>query len=288
MDYRQTIANKYSVRDYKDKTIDAKTAKEIRDYARTCPKLVEDIAVDIRFMDYDMVYRQLDGFAGYKGIMIQAPHYAILLSEKKDHYIENAGYVGEGISLKANELGVSSCWITFKDSKTVIHKLNLVTDKEVVGILALGYGKKARKITTGAVQTGGNYTQADMKKKASLGAGRLPLQKIVYIDQWGQEADVDTLTERALYDPMDYARRAPSTLNRQPWRFLIDGSKIILAVRDDEETNEYEEQIDAGIAMLYFEGVIEQSLCQIQWKLGPADQDYQIPEEYKVVATCEV
>ena len=29
MDYRQTIANKYSVRDYKDKTIDAKTAKEI-------------------------------------------------------------------------------------------------------------------------------------------------------------------------------------------------------------------------------------------------------------------
>ena len=149
-------------------------------------------------------------------------------------------------------------------------------------------GKKARKITTGAVQTGGNYTQVDMKKKASLGAGRLPLQKIVYIDQWGQEADVDTLTERALYDPMDYARRAPSTLNRQPWRFLIDGSKIILAVRDDEETNEYEEQIDAGIAMLYFEGVIEQSLCQIQWKLGPADQDYQIPEEYKVVATCEV
>ena len=87
---------------------------------------------------------------------------------------------------------------------------------------------------------------------------------------------------------MDYARRAPSTLNRQPWRFLIDGSKIILTVRDDEETNEYEEQIDAGIAMLYFEGVIEQSLCQIQWKLGPVEKDYGIPEEYKVVASCEV
>lgn len=95
MDYRQTIADKYSVRDYKDKVIDAKTAKEIRDYARTCPKLVEDIALDIRFMDNDVVYRQLDGFAGYKGILIDAPHYAILLSEKKEHYIENAGYVGE-------------------------------------------------------------------------------------------------------------------------------------------------------------------------------------------------
>lgn len=66
MDYRQTIANKYSVRDYKDKKVDAKIAKEIRDYAKECPKLVEDIAVDIRFMDNDDVYRQLDGFADIK------------------------------------------------------------------------------------------------------------------------------------------------------------------------------------------------------------------------------
>ena len=43
MDYRQTIANKYSVRDYKDKKVDAKTAKEIRDYARECPKLVDSL-----------------------------------------------------------------------------------------------------------------------------------------------------------------------------------------------------------------------------------------------------
>lgn len=288
MDYRQTITNKYSVRDYKDKKIDAKTAKEIRDYARTCPKLIEDIALDIRFMDYDDVYRQLDGFAGYKGILIQAPHYGILLSEKKEHYIENAGYVGEGICLKAQELGINSCWITFEDSKTIIHKLNIVTDKEVVGLIAFGYGKKSRKITTGSVQIGGNYTQANMDKKEAQESPRMPLQQMVYIGKWGVEADVDALIERALYDPMDYARRAPSTLNRQPWRFVIDGSKIILTVRDDEETNEYEEQIDAGIVMLYFEGVIEQSLCTIHWKPGSVENIYGIPKEYKIVATCEI
>lgn len=288
MDYRQMIKEKHSVRDYKDKKVDAKIAKEIRDYANRCPKLVDDIAVDIRFMDYDDVYRQIDGFAGYKGILIEAPHYAILLSEKKDHYIENAGYVGEGICLKAQELGVNTCWITFKDSKTIIHKLNIVTDKEVVGIIALGYGKKVRKRTIGSVKIGGNYTQANMDRKKDAGAGRIPLQQIVFIDKWGREADVDALMERALYDPMDYARLAPSTLNRQPWRFIIDGSKIILAVRDDVETDEYEEQIDAGIAMLYFEGVIEQSLCSIQWDFAAVDNVYGIPEEYKIVASCEV
>ena len=190
--------------------------------------------------------------------------------------------------MRAHELGVNSCWITFEDSKTIIHKLNIVTDKEVVGIIALGYGKKARKLTTGGVQTGGNYTQADMQKNAQTGAERMPLQQMVYIDKWGEEADVDTLVERALYDPMDYARRAPSTLNRQPWRFIIDGAKIILAVREDEETNEYEEQIDAGIPMLYFEGVIEQVLCNVQWKLGPVENTYGIPEEYKIVASCQI
>lgn len=288
MDYRQMIKNKYSVRDYKDKKVDAKTAKAIRDYANHCPKLVDDIAVDIRFMDNSAVYRQIDGFAGYKGILIDAPHYAILLSEKKDHYIENAGYVGEGICLKAQELGVNTCWITFKDSKTIIHKLNIVTDKEVVGIIALGYGKKLRKRTIGSVKTGGNYTQANMDRKKDSGAGRMPLQQIVYIDKWGNEADVDVLIDRALYDPLDYARMAPSTLNRQPWRFIINGAKIILAVRDDEETDEYEEQIDAGIVMLYFEGVIEQSLCSIQWHLGEIENTYGIPEEYEIVAYCEV
>ena len=116
----------------------------------------------------------------------------------------------------------------------------------------------------------------------------MPLQQIVYIDKWGNEADVDVLIDRALYDPLDYARMAPSTLNRQPWRFIINGAKIILAVRDDEETDEYEEQIDAGIVMLYFEGVIEQSLCSIQWHLDEIENTYGIPEEYEIVAYCEV
>ena len=138
------------------------------------------------------------------------------------------------------------------------------------------------------MKTGGNYTQANMDRKKDSGAGRMPLQQIVYIDKWGNEADVDVLIDRALYDPLDYARMAPSTLNRQPWRFIINGAKIILAVRDDEETDEYEEQIDAGIAMLYFEGVIEQSLCSIQWHLGEIENTYGIPEEYEIVAYCEV
>ena len=287
MDYKNIIMNKSSVRDYKEKKVDEKIILELSRYANTCPRLAEDIKMDIRIMDNDVVYRQLDGFAGYHGIMINAPHYVILLSEKKDHYMENAGYVGESIAMKAFDLGVDSCWITFTDSQKVIHRLNIVTGKEVVGILALGYGKKKKPVTLGALKIGDNYSQADMRKKDGNTSTVLPLCQMVYIDKWGEGADVDKLMERALYDPMDCARKAPSTLNRQPWRFLIDGGKIILTMRKDNDISEYEERIDAGIAMLYFEDVIEQTLCKVQWKLGPVENTYGIPDDYVIVASCE-
>ena len=287
MDYKNIIMNKSSVSDYKEKKVDEKIILELSRYANTCPRLAEDIEMDIRIMDNDVVYRQLDGFAGYHGIMINAPHYVILLSEKKDHYMENAGYVGESIAMKAFDLGVDSCWITFTDSQKVIHRLNIVTGKEVVGILALGYGKKKKPVTLGALKIGDNYSQADMRKKDGNTSTVLPLCQMVYIDKWGEGADVDKLMERALYDPMDCARKAPSTLNRQPWRFLIDGGKIILTMRKDNDISEYEERIDAGIAMLYFEDVIEQTLCKVQWKLGPVENTYGIPDDYVIVASCE-
>lgn len=286
MDYKEIIENKKSMRDYKDKPVEAKVMKELQAFANSCPQLVDGIGLDIRIIDNEEVYRQLDGFAGYNGILINAPHYVIILSEKKEYYVENAGYVGESISMKAFELGVDSCWITFKESKTVIEKLNLVTDKEVAGILALGYGKKKTGKFLGKLKTGDNYTQANMRKKEDYST-ILPLEKMVYIGKWGEGADVSTLLNRALYDPMDCARKAPSTLNRQPWRFIIDGGTIVLAVRDDVQSNEYEESIDAGISMLYFAAVIEQTLCKVTWKLGPVENKYGIPEEYKIVASCQ-
>lgn len=287
MDYKSIILSKSSVRDYKEKKVDAKIMKELSSYANSCPKLSNEIEMDIRIMDNDVVYRQLDGFAGYHGILINAPHYIIMLSEKKDHYIENAGYVGESISMKAFELGVESCWITFTDSQKVIHRLNIVTEKEVVGIMAIGYAKKKTPVILGALKTGDNYSQADMHKKDNSPSKILPLEEMVYIDRWGEGADVNTLLERALYEPMDCVRKAPSTMNRQPWRFLIDGGKIILLMRKDSDISSYEEKIDSGIAMLYFEEVIGQTLCKIQWNLSPVANTYDIPDTYRIVASCE-
>ena len=48
MDYKNIIMNKSSVRDYKEKKVDEKIILELSRYANTCPRLAEDIEMDIR------------------------------------------------------------------------------------------------------------------------------------------------------------------------------------------------------------------------------------------------
>ena len=131
MDYQNLILNTKSVREYKKDTIDTQKLKAIKDYAQNCTKIDNNIEIDIRILSNNEAYIALYGIAGYKGNMIDAPHYILILSEKKPHYIENAGYIGQNTILKATEMGIASCWITFSDNQSVKERLNILSDKEV-------------------------------------------------------------------------------------------------------------------------------------------------------------
>lgn len=268
MNYQTLIKTKKSVREYQQSPLAEAEIKELRGYLNGCKRLVTEIETDIRFLNRDTVYHQLDGAAGYHGILIDAPHYLVILSEQKGPYIENAGYLGEEFCLKAKELNIGSCWITFQSSKTVIEKLNLTTDKEVVGLIAFG--------------------KAIEEKKAAPQAAALDISDLVYFDKWGNCASAEQLEERALLSAFQCATLAPSTLNRQPWRFIISKNQVILTVRDDEHTNTYEEKIDAGIVMLYFEAVVSETLFQLNWKLNTIENNYEIPDNYIAVASCQL
>lgn len=272
MDYQTLILNTKSVRDFKRDIVKNADLKTIKDYANNCKKLVSSMELDIRIMANSEVYLTLDGIAGYKGHMIDAPSYIVLLSTVADRYIENAGFVGQELIFKATEIGVDSCWVTFTDSKAVKEKLNLVSDKEVVGIIALGFEENKGKAA-----------------KASLNpAYRLGLDEIVYLNEWGKGADNTTLEERGILDAFAYARLAPSAWNKQPWRFLIHGGNVILAVKKDEEIYSYEEKIAAGIIMLFFQAIIDSTLFSLNWHLEAPTDSVAIPNDFEVIGYCNL
>jgi len=286
MEYKKLISNRKSVRDYKKTALKDEHIKELKAYANKSKKLISDIEVEILIMGNE-VFENLNGKAGYKGFMLDAPNYAILLSEKKDNYIKNAGYIGEEIVLKALDMQIGSCWVTFNDSDLVKSNLGINSDKEVVAIIALGYDDNKTKIIN-IPTIGANESKTKIEKVADNVSERLGVEDIVYLNKWGCSATADDLENRALLDAFHYARLAPSTLNRQPWRFILDDGMVVLAVRNDDHTGTYEEEIDAGIVMLYFEAIVDVTLTDITWILEAPKKDYNIPEEYVVVGYCNI
>jgi len=61
-----------------------------------------------------------------------------------------------------------------------------------------------------------------------------------------------------------------------------------LTVRKDDSTGTYEEEIDAGIVMLYFEAIVDTTLTDITWTLNVPEKNYNIPNNYAVVGYCNI
>lgn len=269
MNYKELILNGKSVREFKEKRIDEKYFNEIKEYIEKNKKLLPEIDIEVKIFNDNETYENLKNVAGYNGNMIKSPSYAVILSDVKPGYIENSGYVGERLILKSRDLGIDSCWVTFNDSNIIKNKLSISSDKEVTAIIALGYGE-------------------NKSHKNKKGSERLGVESIVYIDEWGNNATISELEERYLFDAFSYARMAPSTLNRQPWRFIIDGGQVILALKKDDFTSEYERCIDAGIAMLYFGLIIDTTMFDSKWSVGNINKDYKIPSDYDIVGYCNI
>lgn len=269
MNYKKLILDGKSVRDFKEKAIEEECFNEIESYIKKSKKLLPEVNIELKIFNNEETYEKLKNVAGYNGHMIKAPSYAVILSDVKRGYIENSGYIGERLILKARDLEIDSCWVTFNDSDIIKEKLDISSNKEITAIIALGYA-------------------IDKNIKNKSGSERLGVEKIVYMDKWGINTSIDELEERGLLDAFSYARMAPSTLNRQPWRFIIDGGNIILAVKKDDFTSNYERGIDAGIAMLYFGLIIDTTLFDLKWNLDKIDKDYNIPEDYEVIGYCSI
>ncbi|MBP1926998.1 nitroreductase [Sedimentibacter acidaminivorans] len=287
MDYKNLIPKIKSVRDYKADLVSPQILDEIKSFYQNERKLIEGIDVDVIVKDREDVFEQLKGIAGYKENMIDAPHYLIVASNEGDYYIENTGYICENIMLKAFELGVGSCWITFKNGDEIKKKLNFESEKKLTAIIALGYDNNKTKIVYDNVSEY-NPSRADIKVVEDNTSYRLDVEEVVYIGQWGNNATADDLSNRGILEGFTYARLAPSTLNRQPWRFIVDDGIIVLALRSDAYVNNYEAKIDTGIIMLFFESVIDATLLDVEWNIGKPEKEYNIPDEYSIVGYCNL
>ncbi len=277
MNYYDLAIKRKSTRSFKSKKVSDETIRVVLNEAFSCEKLLPDLQVEWKLLD-ETADKWISGCAGYHGYMIDAPHYLLLLTQEDPHSLENAGYAGEDIVLKLTQLGLATCWITILDPEGLRMMLRLDTDKMPAALIAFGYEKTS---------IGGNVrmdikspSNIQMKQRTGHIAPKLYVKDSVYRERWGQPCDLSAWEpDSSLYQAFIAACCAPSALNRQPYRFIMDKNIVCLAVLPDELTAPSDAHLNVGIVMHHFAMVIShQNTLHGQWILSPPDKDYRLPD----------
>jgi nitroreductase len=173
------------------------------------------------------------GLVGHYGRVNGAPFYIAFIGENDSRRAQEAiGYLGEGIILEATALGLDTCWVGgFFRHDAVEEQIKLSEIERVFAVTPVGYAPENKdlneKILSGIVKS------RQRKSLAELVSGPLTAP-------WMGKA-------------LEAVRQAPSAQNRQPWRFRIEESAIVVSEDRARSSSSISTRLDCGIAMLHLE-----------------------------------
>lgn len=137
MDILSAIKNRHSVRRYTDKAIANEILSELRAEIDVCNK---ESGLHIQLVVNEP--KAFDGILAHYGKFSGVRNYIALVGRKDDDFDEKSGYYGERIALKAQMLGLNTCWVAVSFSKGAAKKAVVIGSGEKLGcVLALGYGE---------------------------------------------------------------------------------------------------------------------------------------------------
>ena len=211
MEILEAVAKRHSVRSYTDKKIEGEVLEALQNEIELCNK---ESGLNIKLVtnEPEAFSCKLAQHGGFKGVN----NYLVLAGENSDDLQEKCGYYGEKIVLKAQMLGLNTCWVagTYNRRKA---KNNVDKGEKLVCVIAIGYGE----------------TQGKPHKNTLIDClfrlrGDMP--------SWFMEG-------------MQCAMLAPTAMNKQKFRFtMLDGNKV-----KAEATGRFCSGIDLGIVKLHFE-----------------------------------
>lgn len=152
-------------------------------------------------------------FMAHYGKFENVENYVALVGRKNND--EKIGYYGQQIVLKAQELGLNTCWVAMTYGKGKA-KVNKEKGEKIYCVLALGYGK-----------TQGVAHRSKAPEEVSNVSNSSP--------DWFKKG-------------VEAALLAPTAMNQQKFKFIYDNGKVVAKAGVGFYT-----KIDLGIAKCHFE-----------------------------------
>lgn len=204
------IMARHSVRQYTNQKIEVEKRKEL---GELCSRINSEAGMNIQ-MIYDEP-KCFDSMMAHYGKFSGVSNYIAIVGPKGKELDEKAGYYGEMLVLKAQELGLNTCWVamTHGKSKAIIEK----GEKQII-LISLGYGK-----TQGVA-----HKSKDVEAIAKLSDDS---------PKWFQ-------------DGVRAAMLAPTATNQQKFMIVQEGEKARITASRGMFT-----KLDLGIVKYHFETV---------------------------------
>ena len=127
------IRQRHSVRQYLDKPI----GEDVRAQLNACAQELEragGLTIQILYDEPECFSSRMAHYGKFEN----ARNYIVLAGKKAPDLEERCGYFGEKLVLKAQELGLNTCWVALTHGKS---KAALGPGEREVIVISLGYGK---------------------------------------------------------------------------------------------------------------------------------------------------
>ena len=210
MTVMEAIRQRHSVRQYTDKPLGEDVTRPLEEEIAACNR---ESGLHIQLVTNEP--KAFQGFLAHYGSFRGVTSYLALVGKKGPDLEETCGYYGERLVLKAQQLGLNTCWValTYRKVKTAF---TVAPGEKLCLVIAIGYGKTAGQPHQG-------------KPPEAV------MQCPEPVPNW-------------FLHGVQAALLAPTAMNQQKFRFQLEGS----VVRATPGRGFYT-KIDLGIAKYHFE-----------------------------------
>lgn len=135
MELMDAIKQRHSVRQYTNKKLEADILAELQAEVDACNK---QSGLHIQLVTDEP--KAFDSFMAHYGKFSGVTNYIALIGKKSDKLDELCGYYGERLVLKAQQLGLNTCWVAMTYKK-IPDAFKVDKGEKLTVVISLGYGK---------------------------------------------------------------------------------------------------------------------------------------------------
>lgn len=135
MEMMQAMKERHSVRQYTDRPIDSQTIDALQTEIDFCNK-----QADLHIQLVTDEPKAFDCLLAHYGKFSGVQNYIALIGKKSAKLDELCGYYGEHLVLKAQQLGLNTCWVAMSYKK-IPDAFEVKKGEKLTVVIALGYGQ---------------------------------------------------------------------------------------------------------------------------------------------------